>query len=152
CVEWWWRWKMGDVLGGGQLTKGIGGVSMHRGKQVRIGKRLTRYPFLRKLCASGMAQAAGLDLLAQAQRHSIAPRHSRFCVRRPRRAGAFIELHDESFGPVFSLSEGPPAFLLLRRGNVARSRAMTCLAANTDLCPGRCETIGSGVVVLAHAG
>src|SRR5262245_8659661 len=141
-----------DLLDVAHLAVGIGQVSIHRRDQVRIGKRLPGYPFFRKLRASGMAQAACLDLLAQAERHSIALRHSRLCVRRPRRAGAFVELHDKAFGPVFRLSEGPPAFLLLSPRTVARSRAMTCLAANTDLRPGRCEAIGRGVVVLAHAG
>src|SRR5262245_5391322 len=141
-----------DLFNVAHLPVGISQVSIHRRDQVSLRKQLPGHPFFRELRTSGMAEAACFNLLPHAQRHSIALRHSGFCVRSPRGTAALVEAHREPFGRVYRLPEGPPAFLLLSPCDVTRSRAMTCLTANADFCPRRCEAVGSGVVVLAHAG
>src|SRR5262245_3428535 len=55
-----------ELLGVAHLSVGEGQVAIQRRNQMRIGKRMSRYPFFRKLCASCMTETAGLDLLAQA--------------------------------------------------------------------------------------
>ena len=78
--------------------------------------------------------------------------HCRSWDRSTRRHRAFVEACHQSLGRVVNLAEGPPAFLIARPGDVTRSLAVACLAANADLRKSRGKSVVHRIVILAHAG
>ena len=102
--------------------------------------------------APRVAQPAGLDLLAKADRRDAAPADPGLRIDRPGDAATLVEQCEQSLAGILALAKRPPALLLTRPGGVARALAVTGLTADADFRPGCREAVGLGVVVLAHAG
>ena len=134
------------------LPVGVIEPACERRDDVRVGQRPARHPVLGKFAAAGVAQAAGLDLLANQRRREVARGVARPRTDRPGHAAPFVELNQQPFARVFALAERPPALAGARPGDVPRSLPMACLAAHADFRKGGGEAIVGGIVVLAHAG
>ena len=132
----------------------VGGIEA-RGKRrdgVGFGQPAPRNPILGELAAARMAEAAGLDLLAEQAWRQVAMRIAGRGIGRPGDAGAVVEADQQPLARILALAERPPALLLLGPGDVRRALPVTGLAADIDLRPGGGEMIGRRIVVLAHAG
>src|SRR5271155_3168237 len=99
-----------------------------------------------------MAQPAGLDLLAQYRRRKIALRIAGFRILPPCDVAALIEAHSKALGLILLFLKRPPALLVVRPGDMARTLAMAGLAAHTNLGPGRVEMIVLCIVIFLHTG
>src|SRR5262249_13184876 len=119
---------------------------------VRVGQRAAGNPILGKLAAARMAQAAGLDLLAQGGGRDAALPVAGARIDRPGDVLPLVEAGRQPFRRVLRSAERTPALLVARPGNVPRSLAVAGLAADADLRKGGGEPVAGGVVVLAHAG
>src|SRR5215471_18522391 len=117
-----------------------------------VGQPLAGYPILGNDATACVAQAAGLDLLAQTCRgdpaHCVAgPR-----IDRPRDIVTFVEGDRQALVGIIALPERPPALLFVCPGDMSRALSMACLASDADLSR-RCGITGVlGVVILANAG
>src|SRR5262249_35865436 len=105
-----------------------------------------------KLAAAGVAEAAGLDLPANKRGREGAPRLAGRRIAPPDDIPPLVEAHGEPLRRIFPLSERPPAVLVARPGDIARSLPGAGLAADADLRVGRGEMVARRVVILAHAG
>ena len=119
---------------------------------MRVREPLAGNPILGKCAAPGVAEAAGLDFLAQQRWRGTAVRVAGRRIGLPGDAVAFVELNQQALGRVGGTSEPPPVLRLPRPIDMPRSLAVAGLAADADLRPGRRETVACRIVVLADAG
>src|SRR5262245_56572282 len=119
---------------------------------MRVGERTARYPVLGETSAARVAQAAGLDLLADERRREVALRVAGRRVAAPHDIAALVEADGEPHLRVVALAERPPALLGARPADVRGTLPVTPFAAHADLREDRGEAVVGGVVVLAHAG
>jgi hypothetical protein len=98
-----------------------------------------------------VAQAAGLDLLAEHGGRGIALCGAGTRIAAPRDIPALVETDDEPFLRIVLSSEWPPALLVTSPVDVSRALAVTGLAADADFGPSGREAIVRGIVVLAYA-
>ena len=122
-----------------------------RRDDMRVRQPLAGDPILRDRPAAGVAEAAGLDLLAQDRRRRGAPGVAGRSVDRPAGVLALVEIDDQAFG-VAGLVVRAPAGMGVRPGDMRRALAVAGLAADADLGPCGGEGVLCRVVVLAHAG
>src|SRR5262245_60270549 len=97
---------------------------------MRIGQRPAGSPVLGKLAAARMAQAAGLDLLAQHGGRDAPLPVAGARIDRPGDVEPLVEAHGQPLGRILCSAERPPAPLVARPGDVTRSLAMAGLAAD----------------------
>src|SRR5262245_7832573 len=134
------------------LPVGMVEPARQRRDDMRLRQRPAGNPILRKLAAARMAQAAGLDFLAQRGGRDAALAVAGARIDRPGDVAPLVEPDDQSLGRVFCSAERPPAPLVARPGDVTRPLAMAGLAADADLRKRGGELVVGRVVVLAHAG
>src|SRR5262249_30259064 len=119
---------------------------------MRFGQPPPGHPILRELAATGMAQPARLDLLAQDGRRDPACGGAGPRINWPGDIAPLVEADEQPLCCIFGLAERPPALLIARPRYVPRSLAMAGLAADADLGPLGGKFVVRSVVVLAHAG
>src|SRR5215469_8107638 len=119
---------------------------------VCVGEPMARNPIFREFAAARVAQPACLHFLAEHSRRYAALGLTRDWISVPGHTVALGEAHQQAHVFIVDLAEWPPALLILRPGDVTRALSMTSLAADTDLGPGRSESVMRRVIVLAHAG
>ena len=134
------------------LPVGVIVPARERRDHVRVGKPPAWNPVLGESGASRVAEAAGLDLLAQQRRREVARRIARARTDRPGDVAPLGEPDQQPHVRVFALAERPPALLRACPADVSRTLSMTCLAAHADFRKARGKAIVGRIVILAHAG
>src|SRR5262249_26070939 len=134
------------------LSVGVIEPARKRRDDVRVGQGAAGNPVFGKHAAPGVAEAAGLDLLAERRGADAAHAVAGARIDRPCDVLALVEPDEQPLHRIAGFPERPPALLLARPGYVARSLAVAGLATDADLGPRGREAVRRRVVVLAHAG
>ena len=134
------------------LPVGVIAPAGERRDPVRVGKPPAWNPVLGESGAARVAEAAGLDLLAQQRRREVARGIARARTDRPGDVAPLAEPNEQPLVRVFALAGRPPALLRSCPVDVSRTLSMTRLAAHADFRKARGKAIVGRIVVLAHAG
>src|SRR5262245_2312638 len=123
------------------LPVGMVEPARQRRDDMRFGQRPAGNPILGEPAAARVAQAAGLDLLAQRGGRDAALPVAGARIDRPGDVAPLVESHRQPFGRIFLYAERTPAPLVARPGDVTRPLAMAGLAADADLRKGSGELV-----------
>ena len=93
------------------LPVGIIEPAGERRDHVGVREPAARHPVLGKFAAARVAQAAGLDLLANEGRREVALRVAGARIAAPHDIPALVESNEQPHFRVFALAERPPALL-----------------------------------------
>src|ERR1700730_970973 len=132
------------------LPVGMVKPSGEEGDGVSVGQWLSRDPVFRKFAASGMAEAAGLDLPARHCRRDTALRIAGLGIGLPGNAVPLVQEDGEPFARIFVLSK--PAPLAVGPIDVSGAFAVARLATDADFRPNRVEAIIGRIVAFLYAG
>src|SRR5579871_5137810 len=116
-----------------------------------VAQCLSRYPFLGKLRAPCMAQAAGFDLQAYRRGAATAMRIAGR-IALPSDTIPFVQEDCKPLEGILILPEWKPVPLAASPMDMPRAPTMACFATDADFGPCRVETVVDGVIVLLHAG
>src|SRR5882757_11160536 len=122
------------------------------GDHVRVGQRLTRHPVFGKFAAPGVAEATGLDLLAQHGRRDATLWITGSWIGKPSDAVTLIQEHSKTLDGIVALSEGRPALLVVCPTDVTRTLSVAGLAADAYFCPCGGKSIVGCIIIFLHAG
>src|SRR5262245_54755698 len=100
------------------LSIGVVEAAGERRDDMGVGQRAAGNPVLRERTAAGVAQAAGLDLLAIELGRGTADRVAGARVDRPDDAAPLVEANQQTLARVIALAERPPALLCARPGGM----------------------------------
>ena len=129
------------------LPVGVVEIRLEQRDTIGVAERRAGMPGVVELAAPRVASRAGLDLAARGSRRG-ARRVAGRGVDRPRDAAPLVQCDREPLRCI-----GPACIRVeLRPRDVVRARAVTGLAADVDLGPGRPVGAGRVVVVLAQVG
>ena len=101
------------------LPVGVIEPAPERRDHVGVGQRAARDPVLRERAAAGVAEAAGLDLLANERRREVARGVAGPRIDRPRDIAPLVEADGEPHARIVGLAERPPALPLARPSHMA---------------------------------